>query len=282
MLLALVILGGVFAGAPYRLDVPVGVPCRDYRAVLVLHGGGQDTAGLNDIRVIAGLAPARNATCTLLIYPRAGNDVQWELFDPWVTDVDRLRAVLDDVRARGYPIRPGIVAAGFSGGAIALLKIACRAQLGAFGIDRVVAVAGSLTADTLVTCDAPPPPGTVTLVHGVADPDVPFSGGAVPWGPPMAALWEVLEWLAGGAPLSYAIPSTAWGGTTAVRLRTGGATLYAIAGRCTGGGAVNQGSCPGGSREAACLAWLRAAGASVVECGGAGDARGDGRAVRWK
>ena len=150
----------------YRLYVPAAVAAAA-PLLVVLHGAYQDAAGIEDM---AGKGFDRRADQigALVVYPNSARRM-WH-----VDDVGFLRAMVETLRQR-YPIdSERIFVTGFSAGGWMTLFLACQSSDLFRGF---VAVAANIGEQLAHNCH-PPFARPVAMIHGTADPFVPYSGGA--------------------------------------------------------------------------------------------------------
>ncbi len=148
--------------------------------VLALHGGGGTGARMHQL---TGLDATAEKYGFFLVYPEGVDkgwndgraDVHSAAHREEVADVDFVRAILDDLKATYLVDETRVFATGMSNGAMMSSRLACELS------DRIVAVAlvaGTTPRSIQPTC-APKRPVSVMIVHGTADPIVPYEGGEV-------------------------------------------------------------------------------------------------------
>lgn len=155
---------------PERVDTTVPIPL-----VFNIHGGGGDWEGAV---ASTGFDAVAEREGFAIVYP-ASVEGNWndgrviERTDPTIDDVGFLVALADYLTAE-YNLDPiRVYATGISNGAMMSLRLACEASS---TFAAVAAVAGSLPVELEPTC-APENPVAVALLHGDADPLVPYEGG---------------------------------------------------------------------------------------------------------
>jgi polyhydroxybutyrate depolymerase len=165
----------------YRIYIPARVaPAAPL--LLVLHGGGGGGGGMESLTA-HGFNRRADEIGAIIVYPdgigHGWNDGRHDLRSAavkgQVDDVGFLRALVAALERR-YPIdRARVFAAGISNGGMMTLRLACEARDVFKGF---VAVAASLGEDIAGSCNAA---GIerLALIHGTADPIVPWGGGTV-------------------------------------------------------------------------------------------------------
>lgn len=153
---------------------------RTYPLVLVFHGGGGTAEGMEKLTRFDALAERETF---FVAYPEAvgrhwndGREVEsFESHREKVDDVAFVEAVIGAI-AGEHPIDPArVYATGFSNGAIFVQDLARRLSP---RIAAIASVAGGVP-EPLRRGFQPKQPVSVLLLHGTADPLVPFAGGAV-------------------------------------------------------------------------------------------------------
>lgn len=165
----------------YVLHVPAHLP-RNRSAALILafHGGGGDGAGMERLTGFSALADRAGFA---VAYP---DGLDWDWNDgralapgsqrhAGARDVEFVAALIDTLTAELRPDPRRVFATGFSNGATFTQHAAAR--LGG-RLAAIAAVAGGM-AEPVTEADSTGDPVSVLLVHGTADPVVPFGGGAV-------------------------------------------------------------------------------------------------------
>jgi polyhydroxybutyrate depolymerase len=151
-----------------------GAGVRPLPLVLAFHGGGARAAGMTRLTHLDALADQAGF---IAVYPQAFGGHWNDGREPRrpADDVAFVRALLARLEA-DYPVdRQRIFALGMSNGAFFSGRLACEA---AGQIAAVAAVAGPLAGPLAAGC-RPQRPIAVLLVHGDADPIVPYGGGEV-------------------------------------------------------------------------------------------------------
>ena len=165
----------------YRVQVPAAAVGRtSVPVVIVLHGGGgsgrqvADQTGFSELADRAGF---------LAVYPDGSGRLGTALLtwnagtccgyarDHDVDDVGFIRALTDVLVSRFGADRRRIYVTGFSNGAMLAYRLGCELA------DRIAAIAPVSGALDVPSCQ-PTRPLPVYVVHGDADPIVPYRGGA--------------------------------------------------------------------------------------------------------
>ncbi|MGL5857929.1 MAG: alpha/beta hydrolase family esterase [Angustibacter sp.] len=159
--------------------------------VVVLHGGGGsglDSATRNPLGRWQQVAAGRPGGM-VVVYPDAAEDAQGQSQwndcragdsatsgDRLPDDVSFLTALIQRMVARHQLSPDRVLVNGVSNGGMMTLRLAAERP-------SVVAGAGVVAASMPVdACGTPTRPVPLVLVHGTADPLVPYAGGAVRWG----------------------------------------------------------------------------------------------------
>jgi polyhydroxybutyrate depolymerase len=175
----------------FRVHVPRGVAGRvDLPVVVGLHGGGgngeqfERQSQLSDVADRAGFVavyPDGNGRTRLLTW-NAGTCCGYAR-DQGIDDVRFVAAMLDELTSR-YRIDPRrVYVTGLSNGAMMSYRIACEL---ADRITAIAPVAGALNVDSC----RPSRPLSVLVLHGTADPMVPYQGGPPTRTVPGAGSWQ--------------------------------------------------------------------------------------------
>jgi len=154
-------------------------PAEGLPLLVALHGGGgtaQQMTGFSRFNAIA----AREGFA--VAYPQ-GSGRRWNdgrVFrghgETEADDVAFIRAVVDDIAAKGTPLdRKRIFAAGISNGGFMSFRLACEA---ADLFAAVAPVTATMAADLGSRCN-PGAPVALLVINGIADPIVPYEGGQV-------------------------------------------------------------------------------------------------------
>jgi len=173
--------------APELLGRPNGP---QHAPVIVLFHGFTSTAA--NITAKSGLGELAPANGVVLVAPQGvGEPTGWHIGGPAFRDGEFTDAVLDQVRASQCIDPEAIWLAGFSAGS---------AWTGVYGCSHTEGIAGLLMHSGLAPpiCPADSTPN-IYIVHGVADPVVPFSGGSQTVGSGSVLLQSVPESAAGWA-----------------------------------------------------------------------------------
>lgn len=176
--------GGLRAGGrdrSYLVDLPPRYASRGpLPVVLDFHGGGGSPSGA---RTQTGFSTLGAKAGAIVVYPAGSGRFSDERLLTWNTgsccgyaesaNIDEaafIRALLDTLE-RTYPIdRNRVFATGLSNGGMMSYLVACRLA------DRIAAIAvvsGELSMD----CN-PSRPVSVLIIHGTADENLPYNGGA--------------------------------------------------------------------------------------------------------
>jgi polyhydroxybutyrate depolymerase len=162
----------------YRVHVP-----KHYKAtvpvplLLAFHGAGsnsEDMASLTDLGKVADRAGF------LVVYPQ-GIDYRWHAgldtgsTAAQVDDLGFVRALLSRLESDYAVDRQRVYATGFSNGAFFSQRLACAM---AEDFAAVASVSGQMSQALSLVCK-PTRPISVLLVHGNADPIVPYDGGSL-------------------------------------------------------------------------------------------------------
>jgi polyhydroxybutyrate depolymerase len=225
----------------YRVHVPSG-----YKAtvpvplLLAFHGAGSNSGDMADL---TGLDRVADRAGFLVVYPQ-GIDYRWHAgletgsTAPQVDDLGFVHALLTRLESDYAVDRQRVYATGFSNGAFFSQRLAC-AMTADFA--AVASVSGQMSQALSLACK-PTRPISMLLVHGTADPIVPYDGGSVQGarGNPLlsvaatAAFWEHADVCPGGG-ASVKLPDASPADGTHVRreAHTGCAagtevTLYTI------------------------------------------------------
>ena len=169
------------AGRSYLVDAPAGPGDRPAPLVLVLHGF---RGGPEEMREGTGLAELTRTAGAVVVYPRGHDGVEllgttgvgWDMRPGQTTDVDFLRALLDQLERERCIDRRRVYATGFSNGGFLASLLGCQLA------DRLAAVAAVSGALDLGDCQ-PSRPMPILLIYGSADPVVPpeLIGRGVAW-----------------------------------------------------------------------------------------------------
>ena len=157
--------------------------------VVLFHGFASTAANIIAKTGLGALAPASGV---VLVAPQAvGEPTGWHIGQPEFRDGEFTDAVLAQVRASQCIDPDAIWLAGFSAGS---------AWTGVYGCSHTEGIAGLLMHSGLAPpiCPADSTPD-IYIVHGVADPVVPFSGGSQTVGTGAVMLQSVPESAAGWA-----------------------------------------------------------------------------------
>jgi len=156
-----------------------------YLTVIVLHGGSGTAAEVARDTGFAEAAARRGFTAVFA----QGLRRQWQ--DGRVgrsgppDDVAFLTALVDRLVASGVALRGHIYISGISNGGSMSFTMACKAGHLFRGVGTVVAT----MPGGLDRCD--PPPMTLVMINGSADPLEPYQGGKVGWISGGGTLWSV-------------------------------------------------------------------------------------------
>ncbi len=160
----------------YAIHIPDGSPPPGgFPVVLAFHGGGMQGAGMERITRLDAVADRQRF---IAVYPdgvdRHWNDGRSTIRNPQ-DDVGFVSALLDRVE-RDYAIdKSRIYATGLSNGALFAERLGCDLSS---RIAAIAPVAGTLPVDMTARC-RPTRPVAVLQIDGVADPIMPYAGGAV-------------------------------------------------------------------------------------------------------
>jgi polyhydroxybutyrate depolymerase len=165
----------------------------------------------------------------------------------WVADAAFLKAVVRDVSARVRIDPRRVYLVGFSAGGFMAQALACTGEMPVAGL---AVVSSNLFAEAAEACGHPPAVPFL-LVHGTADPMVPYQGGSTARGqmlsiPDTMAYWARANGCAG--PLAELSQASADPGVAVVR---------EVATRCAAGGAAEAWLLEGGGHDwPGTTAWL--------------------------
>jgi polyhydroxybutyrate depolymerase len=176
----------------FEVVAPTGLsqPGRRRAPVIVLFHGFASTAA--NIIATSGLGEMAAANGVVLVAPQAvGEPTGWHIDQPEFNDGEFTDAVLAQIRASQCVDPDMIWLAGFSAGS---------AWTGVYGCNHTDEIAGLLMHSGLAPpiCPADSTPN-IYIVHGVADPFVPFAGGSQTVGTGTVLLQPVPESAAGWA-----------------------------------------------------------------------------------
>lgn len=185
-LLALLLIGVLLAGCgtrhirvdgvqrAYRLHVPATYTGTEpVPLVLALHQFTDTAAGMERLTGFNDLADREGF---LVAYPQ-GRFRIWQVGEDGVDDVAFIEALIDALAAE-YPIDPTrIYATGISAGGMMVQYLACKTNRFA----AIATVTGSIERPLSESCEPPRLP--VLLMHGDADPIIPYAGGLTNAGP---------------------------------------------------------------------------------------------------
>jgi polyhydroxybutyrate depolymerase len=161
----------------YRLHVPPA-PAQPAALVLVLHAHGGDA---RQAAHISGMSAKADAEGFFVAYPLGsgwrGINRGWNAghccgyaMSAQVDDVAFIRALIDHLLTT-HPIDPGrVYVTGISNGAMMAHRLGCELS------DRIAAIAPVAGTLGLAAC-VPSHPVSVLMIHGTADPYVPYAGG---------------------------------------------------------------------------------------------------------
>ncbi len=174
----------------YRVHVPDG-----YKAtvpvplLLAFHGSGSNSGDMADL---TGLGKVADSAGFLVVYPQ-GFDYNWHAgldsgsTAAQVDDLGFVRALLTRLKSDYAVDRQRVYATGFSNGAFFSQRLACAM---AADFAAVASVSGQMSQALSKVCK-PTRPISMLLVHGTADPIVPYDGGSVKGGSRGGALLSV-------------------------------------------------------------------------------------------
>jgi polyhydroxybutyrate depolymerase len=160
--------------------------------VINLHGGGGLASGVDRI---THFNDAADRNRFIAVYPQ-GIDRHWDdgrSGGPAAgsNDVQFIAALIDKLITEDHVDRKRVYATGLSNGAIFSERLGCALS------DRIAAiapVAGPLPVDIISACHPSRPPA-VLLIHGTADPLVPYDGGRTAGGGYVTSVNETfLKW----------------------------------------------------------------------------------------
>ncbi len=177
----------------FEAVVPSGLGTADgpQRApVVVLFHGFADTA--TNFLAISGIGTIAAGHGVIVVAPQAtGSPTSWHIGQPEFGDVELTDAVLAQIRASSCVDTSAIWLAGFSAGS---------AWVGVYGCSHTDGVAGLLMHSGLPPpiCPAASTPN-IMIVHGTADPVVPYDGGPQAVGDASVVLQSVPASAAGWA-----------------------------------------------------------------------------------
>jgi polyhydroxybutyrate depolymerase len=162
----------VYMPESYRATVPAPI-------LLVFHGAGSNSEAMAGL---TGLDKVADRAGFLVVYPQ-GLDYRWHSgLDTGggaaakVDDLGFVHALLTRLESDYAVDRQRVYATGFSNGAFFTQRLAC-AMTEAFA--AVASVSGQMSQALSKVCK-PTRPISVLLVHGTADPIVPYDGDSVP------------------------------------------------------------------------------------------------------
>jgi polyhydroxybutyrate depolymerase len=161
----------VYMPSSYKTTVPAPI-------LLVFHGAGSNSEAMAGL---TGLNKVADRAGFLVVYPQ-GLDYRWHTglatgsaASP-VDDLGFVRALLARLESDYAVDRQRIYATGFSNGAFFTQRLACAM---AADFAAVASVAGQMSQALSKVCK-PARPISVLLVHGTADPIVPYDGDSEP------------------------------------------------------------------------------------------------------
>lgn len=172
----------------YLLVTPGTVTKPPYPLVLVLHGHGGTAANVLGLKQRAsplaawvGIAEREHILVAALQGASSGdgrpgwNDCRRKApGNPQVDDVAFAHAVVGELQAKGLLDTQRIYVMGMSNGAMMAHRLALELTP---PVAAIAAASGTLPASSV--CAAPQHPVSVLVIHGTADPIVPYSGGAI-------------------------------------------------------------------------------------------------------
>jgi polyhydroxybutyrate depolymerase len=211
-------------GRTYRVHVPSGYKATvSVPLLLAFHGAGSNSG---DMDYLTGLDKVADGAGFLVVYPQ-GIDYRWHAgretssTGVQVDDLGFVHALLTRLESDYAVDKQRVYATGFSNGAFFSQRLAC---VMAADFAAVASVSGQMSRALSLVCK-PTRPISMLLMHGTADPIVPYDGGNMEGsrGNPLlsvaatAAFWEHADACPGGGGASVNLPDASPGDGTHVR-----------------------------------------------------------------